>query len=87
MSAVGWGETYNCQHKGYQQFTQFLIRDGATFARRRESEDKQFKFEYQIAYADDKELRLFQRPDLKGEQIYLNKTACEWLKLYVNAPS
>ena len=62
MSTVGWGETFSCQYKGNQQFTQFLTRDGDTFVRRFESSGQQNNFKYQIAYEDDKELRLFQRP-------------------------
>lgn len=87
MCTVGWGETYSCQYKGYQQFTQFLSHDDDTFVRRFESEGTLFKFEYQIAYEDDKQLRLLRSPDLKGEQIYLNKTTGEWLNLYVSEPS
>ena len=87
MCTVGWGETYSCQYKGNQQFTQFLTRDGDTFVRRFGSPGQQHNFNYQITYEDDKELRLLQRPDLRGEQIYLNKNTGHWLTLYVYEPN
>ena len=87
MSTVGWGETYSCQYKGNQQFTQFLTRDGDTFSRRCGNRGQQHNFKYQITYEDDKELRLLQRPDLRGNQIYLNKNTGHWLTLYVYEPN
>ena len=87
LAGVSWGETYSCQYKGNQQFTQFLVREDDVFVNRFEIKDRMANFTFQIAYEDDEELRLVQNPDLRGEQIYLNKKTGDWLKAYVYPPN
>ena len=82
MSTVSWGETYSCQYKGNQQFTQFLVRDGDGFRNRFEAGDKIGNFPYQIAFENDEELRLLTVTSLRGSQIYLNKTTGAWMTIH-----
>ena len=87
ISTVSWSETYSCQYKGNQQFTQFLVRESNVFVNRFGIADRMTNFKFQIAYENDEELRLVQYPDLTGQQIYLNKSTGDWLKTYVYPPN
>ena len=82
LTGLSWGETYSCQYKGNQQFTQFLVRDGDVFLRRFEASGKIGSFPYQIAFENDEELRLLEVTNLRGGQIYLNKTTGAWMDLH-----
>ena len=81
MSNVGWGETYSCQYKGNQQFTQFLVREDDVFLQRFESNGKIGNFPYQIAFESDEEVRLLQVSNLRGGQMYLNKITGAWMTI------
>ena len=62
------------------------MREDSVFVSRFEIEDRRTNFTFQIACADAEKLRLAQTPDLRGQQIYLNKKTGDRLKTYVDPP-